>query len=63
MDLLKRHLPPLMTAEQVSAQTTIPKHRVYELARLDLMPHVRLGRSMRFDPQAVRRWLDEGGTR
>lgn len=56
-------LPRLLTADQVAEAMSLPKHRVYELGREGIMPCIRIGRSMRFDANAVRAWLDEGGGR
>ena len=56
-------LPRLATAAEIAEQTGIPRQRVYELARDGAMPHVRLGRAMRFDPERIRAWLSSGGTR
>lgn len=55
-------LPRLMKVRELSGLTGIPRHRIYELARAGAIPHVRLGRAIRFDPEAVRTWLSEGGT-
>ncbi len=56
-------LPRLLTASEVSARTGIPLWRIYELSRTGEMPSVRIGRSYRFSAEAVRRWIDAGGTR
>jgi len=32
------------------------------LSRTGELPHIRLGRALRYDPAAVRAWLDAGGT-
>jgi excisionase family DNA binding protein len=49
----------LLTAQQVAALWQVrPKH-VYSLARDGGLPHVRLGRYVRFRPAAVARWLRE----
>ena len=55
-------LPRLMTASELASLTGIPKSRVYFLTRCGQLPHVRLGRAVRYDPAAVRAWLDQGGT-
>lgn len=55
-------LPKLLTAAEVSAATGISKFRLYALVRLELMPAIRLGRSVRFDPRRLAEWLDAGGT-
>ena len=36
--------------------------RVYEAARLGLIPCVRIGRQVRFDEETLRRWIEEGGS-
>ena len=55
-------LPRLLTAHAVAAQTGLPLARIYELARAGDMPVIRFGRAMRFDPNAVAEWLNNGGT-
>jgi len=62
MTMQQPALPRLMTAQDVARDTGIPLARVYELARDGDLPHVRLGRALRFDAEAVRRWLAAGGT-
>lgn len=55
-------LRKLTDAAVVADSLNIPKWRVYELAREGVIPHVRLGRSMRFDEVRIREWLDAGGS-
>lgn len=52
----------LLTAKEVSVALQIPLARVYELARQNLIPSVRLGRQIRFDENALREWAARGGT-
>jgi hypothetical protein len=52
----------LLTAVQVAEIFSLTKHRVYEATRLGLIPHVRIGRQLRYDPFRIREWLDGGGT-
>lgn len=54
--------PRLVTARTVAERLGISQHRVYELARTGDLPHVRLGRSMRFDPAAIESFIKGGGT-
>lgn len=35
--------------------------RVYELAQQNLIPHIRMGRQVRFDMAKVEAWLESGG--
>ena len=34
---------------------------VYDYARQGILPCVRLGRKVKFDPKAIERWIEEGG--
>jgi excisionase family DNA binding protein len=56
-------LPRLLRAEEVAEQLGLSRLRVWELSRQGLIPTVKIGRSYRYDPQAVREWLDAGGSR
>jgi excisionase family DNA binding protein len=55
-------LPRLLSAIQVSSQTGIPRQRLYELVRADAIPHVRIGRSIRFESVRLHLWIESGGT-
>lgn len=49
----------LLDAAEVAARLHIPKTWVLEEARQGRIPHVRLGRYVRFSWPAVERWLEE----
>ncbi len=52
----------LLTATEVSKVLQIDLQRVYELTRRKLLPCVRLGeRQLRFSPQAIERFIADGG--
>lgn len=55
-------VPRLLTAREVAEALGLPKWRVYQLARDEGLPAVRLGRSLRFDADALAEWLQAGGT-
>ena len=56
-------LPRLLKAEEVAAQLQMPRWRLYELSRADLIPTVRIGpRSLRYDARAVAEWIRGGGS-
>lgn len=57
------HIPRLLKAEEVADATGLSKARVYELVRLDMLPAVRLGRSVRFRADQLDQWMQAGGTR
>lgn len=45
----------------VAERLDLPERRVYELVRAGVLPHVRVGRSIRFDLDAIEKWIGEGG--
>jgi excisionase family DNA binding protein len=47
---------PLLTAEQAAQLLNVSKWWVRQEARANRIPHVRLGRSVRFDAQALEAW-------
>jgi excisionase family DNA binding protein len=49
----------LLTAEEVSELLSVPKTWVLESARSGAIPHVRLGRYVRFSEADVLAWLEE----
>lgn len=51
-----------LTAQEVAELLGVKPWRVYDLVRQRLLPAVRLGRQMRFDPEQIRRWAEAGGT-
>jgi excisionase family DNA binding protein len=52
----------LLTAKEVSQVLQVKPARVYELAREQVIPSVRLGeRQVRFDEAALREWIARGG--
>jgi len=46
----------LLTAEQASELLSVPKTWVLAEARADRIPHVRLGRYVRFEADALEEW-------
>ena len=53
---------PLVTASEVAGWLSVDRLRVYELARTQQIPSLKIGRSVRFDPAKVREWIENGGT-
>lgn len=51
----------VLTCPDVAALLNVSEARVYELARMRILPSVRLGRSVRFLEAAVLDWLAHGG--
>ena len=58
-------IKPLLVAEQVEPILQVSKQRIYEMARCGIFPAgvvVRLGRQVRFDEDALKIWLQSGGS-
>lgn len=53
----------LLKAEDVAEILSLPRLRVYELARQGQLPCVRIGeRQIRFAKAALREWIEHGGS-
>lgn len=52
----------LLRARDVANWLDISEWRVYDLVRQNLIPCVKMGRSIRFRPEAIERWLEQGGS-
>jgi len=50
---------PLMTVEDLAAFLRLRRSTLYELVRAGRVPHVRLGRHIRFERSEIARWLTE----
>lgn len=51
----------LLTVRQVAELLSVPQARAYELARAGMLPVVRVGRQVRVDEDALRKWIASGG--
>jgi excisionase family DNA binding protein len=51
----------LKTAKDVAARLNVSEAAVYDMVREKLLPCVRLGRRVRFDPGVLERWIEQGG--
>lgn len=56
-------LPPVLTVNEAARVLRIGRDRTYELCREKIIPHVRIGRSIRIPRDALLRWIDEELTR
>lgn len=54
-------LSKLCKTAEMANQTGIPAHRLLDLARQGLIPHVRAGRQVYYSPEAIERWIEGGG--
>ncbi len=53
----------MLRADAVATMLDLPKARVYEFARKGVLPCIRVGYSVRFDPDQLEEWIRQGGTR
>jgi excisionase family DNA binding protein len=51
----------LLTAAEAATRLNVRLPRLYELARTGAIPVVRLGRQVRFSPEALAAWVSAGG--
>ena len=51
----------LLTVDQVAKLLLVGRQRVYELCRLGILPHIRLGRSLRFEASQIESFIISGG--
>ena len=49
----------LVTADEAAGFLSLSRSQVYELAKRREIPSIRIGRSVRFPLDALRRWIDE----
>ena len=53
----------ILVADEVAAMLRVDRQRVYELARRQAIPVIRMGqRQYRFDAEAIRQWIERGGS-
>ena len=55
-------LKKLLTADVVAELLGLTTQALYEAVRKNLIPHIRIGRRLRFDPDAIASWTANGGT-
>ncbi len=52
----------ILIADEVAEILRVDRQRVYELARRNAIPVIRVGdRQYRFDAEAIRQWIERGG--
>jgi excisionase family DNA binding protein len=50
-----------ITAPKAARVLDLPLWRVYELCRMNVLPHARLRRQIRIDPERLKAFMDAGG--
>ncbi len=51
----------LLLAPEVAVLLRVTENRVYELAKRKMIPHVRIGRRVRFPEEKLLAWIEAGG--
>lgn len=62
MGVQNQFSPQLLTVTEIAQKLRVPVSWVYERTRrrgYERMPHIKLGKYLRFDVIAVSEWLDE----
>lgn len=54
---------PLLKADEAAQLLHVPRSTLYELVKSRRLPHVRMGRSLRFTRVHLARWVDENSFR
>src|SRR5712692_9101452 len=58
---VSRAVEALWNARELAQRLGIHRSRLYHLVRTGRIPHLRVGRGVRFDPDAIREWEKAGG--
>lgn len=51
----------MLRVAAVAGMLDLPEKRIYELVRAGVLPHVRVGRSIRFNAETLAAWIEAGG--
>ena len=51
-------LEDLMTVADLKKLTKLSEYTLREMTRKDQIPHVKIGRNIRYEPAKIRRWID-----
>ena len=58
------HTQPLpLRVEEAAKILAVSKSKLYELIRAGLIPHIRIGRSLRVPIETLRNWIEKKTTR
>ena len=49
----------LINVKELSTALNLSRFRIYRMVEAGGIPHVRIGRTVRFDPDKVDRWLEK----
>ncbi len=51
---------PMLTVKQLARKLSVSEHWVYQRVAKKTIPFHKMGWSIRFDPQEIQQWWDEG---
>lgn len=51
----------LITVQEAATRLNLDANSVYRLSREQILPCVRIGRTIRFDPDVLEEWIRSGG--
>lgn len=54
--------PRMLRCKAVAEMLDLPEQRVYILAREGVLPHVKVGRAIRFNEAELEEWIAAGGS-
>lgn len=54
---------PLLNADEAAQLLNVPRSTLYELVRSRRLPHVRMGRTLRFTREGLARWVEKNTLR
>ena len=52
-------MKPLLKAKQAAARLTIGSRKLWQLTNRGEIPHVRIGRCVRYDPSDIEAWIEK----
>jgi len=50
-----------LTVDELAAMLGVERKSLYSCVKRGKIPHIRIGRSIRFSRKRIERWLEEGG--
>jgi excisionase family DNA binding protein len=53
----------LLDAKAVAEVAGLPVSSIYDLARRNIIPNIRVGKAVRFHPDKFKEWLEHGGSK
>jgi excisionase family DNA binding protein len=58
---MENQISQLVDVEYPMQRFGISQQRAYDLCRQGILPHIKIGRHYRFNPDAIEQWIAKGG--